>query len=316
MNEDFNITIEGGTKLTLTSTDLLLELPSKNTIKVSLNQDPSLRFINPTGLFSHEGTVKLIAFNTEENQYKVISEFFFNSRKDGHSLNVFNKKLATQIKQNHVEIDDPRIKTDQFTGERYIQYEGIRLAENGLFVTDIMDGLARVASQVIGSPDEIVYLMLKGAFKEYLIVTSKTLFIIKSGYMTGHTFGNGNFSMPLRSITNVGVNQQFGTGYFFVSSGGMQNVEKSYWSSDKNKSAQQAPNTISLSGIQINNFQQAVQLINSTLIPNILDPSPKKLNKLESSNPLDQIRKLKSLLDDGIITQEEFDAKKKQLLGL
>lgn len=30
----------------------------------------------------------------------------------------------------------------------------------------------------------------------------------------------------------------------------------------------------------------------------------------------DQIRKLKSLLDDGILTQAEFDAKKKQILGI
>ena len=30
----------------------------------------------------------------------------------------------------------------------------------------------------------------------------------------------------------------------------------------------------------------------------------------------DEIKKFKELLDSGIITQEEFDAKKKQLLGL
>lgn len=35
-----------------------------------------------------------------------------------------------------------------------------------------------------------------------------------------------------------------------------------------------------------------------------------------SSSAADEIRKFKELLDDGIITQEEFDAKKKQLLGL
>ena len=34
------------------------------------------------------------------------------------------------------------------------------------------------------------------------------------------------------------------------------------------------------------------------------------------SNSMDDLVKLKSLLDSGIITQEEFDAKKKQLLGL
>ena len=30
----------------------------------------------------------------------------------------------------------------------------------------------------------------------------------------------------------------------------------------------------------------------------------------------DKIRELKDLLDDGILTQDEFDAKKKQLLGI
>ena len=31
---------------------------------------------------------------------------------------------------------------------------------------------------------------------------------------------------------------------------------------------------------------------------------------------LDSLRNLKALLDEGILTQEEFDAKKKQILGL
>ena len=34
------------------------------------------------------------------------------------------------------------------------------------------------------------------------------------------------------------------------------------------------------------------------------------------TSPADEIRKYKQLLDDGIITQEEFDTKKKELLGL
>jgi hypothetical protein len=34
------------------------------------------------------------------------------------------------------------------------------------------------------------------------------------------------------------------------------------------------------------------------------------------TNDLDQLKTLKGLLDDGILTQEEFDAKKKQILGL
>jgi len=34
------------------------------------------------------------------------------------------------------------------------------------------------------------------------------------------------------------------------------------------------------------------------------------------AGPIEEILKFKKLLDEGIITQEEFDAKKKQLLGL
>lgn len=52
---------------------------------------------------------------------------------------------------------------------------------------------------------------------------------------------------------------------------------------------------------------------------------PQKKQKSEADNAIsskidpglaEQLRQLKSLLDDGIITQEEFDAKKRQLLGL
>lgn len=35
-----------------------------------------------------------------------------------------------------------------------------------------------------------------------------------------------------------------------------------------------------------------------------------------TSSPAEELKKFKELLDSGIITQEEFDAKKKQLLGL
>ncbi|HAH94421.1 MAG TPA: SHOCT domain-containing protein, partial [Dielma fastidiosa] len=37
---------------------------------------------------------------------------------------------------------------------------------------------------------------------------------------------------------------------------------------------------------------------------------------VRNDDPTEQLRKYKSLLDDGIITQEEFDSKKKQILGL
>lgn len=49
---------------------------------------------------------------------------------------------------------------------------------------------------------------------------------------------------------------------------------------------------------------------------NSTQPSKKIAPKQGLSNSADEIRKYKSLADDGIITQAEFEAKKKQLLGL
>lgn len=45
-------------------------------------------------------------------------------------------------------------------------------------------------------------------------------------------------------------------------------------------------------------------------------PEPQPASSGSGTSAADEIRKYKELLDDGIITQEEFDAKKKQLLGL
>ena len=45
-------------------------------------------------------------------------------------------------------------------------------------------------------------------------------------------------------------------------------------------------------------------------------PAPAPSPAPAPADPVDEIRRYKSLLDDGIITPEEFSAKKKQLLGL
>ena len=60
-----------------------------------------------------------------------------------------------------------------------------------------------------------------------------------------------------------------------------------------------------------------------TVISNLLiqrqNQSQTPITTIKQEIPLsnaDEIKKYKDLLDSGVITQEEFDAKKKQLLGL
>ena len=57
-------------------------------------------------------------------------------------------------------------------------------------------------------------------------------------------------------------------------------------------------------------------LILSMIMLTLTAPSASAAPAESASDLESQLRALKSLLDDGILTQEEFDAKKKQVLGL
>lgn len=64
-----------------------------------------------------------------------------------------------------------------------------------------------------------------------------------------------------------------------------------------------------------NKFLPEMLQINDFIQSKINNPSPAAPLQQETS-ATNELRKYKQLLDDGIITQEDFDAKKKQLLGL
>ena len=60
---------------------------------------------------------------------------------------------------------------------------------------------------------------------------------------------------------------------------------------------------------------------NSADVISITEEEVENLSKTQDTkqtniSQADELKKFKELLDNGVITQEEFDAKKKQLLGL
>lgn len=72
-----------------------------------------------------------------------------------------------------------------------------------------------------------------------------------------------------------------------------------------------------ISFLAIKNTDKIYEIINNLLV----DRQKEKTHNtgttiVQSSDEADQLKKYKDLLDSGVITQEEFDAKKKQLLGL
>lgn len=67
------------------------------------------------------------------------------------------------------------------------------------------------------------------------------------------------------------------------------------------------------------NIQNAKQVVAEwpTIAQRKRTPADSRVESAQHSDDFnDQLRKLKSLLDDGVLTQEEFDTKKKQILGI
>lgn len=168
-------------------------------------------------------------------------------------------------------------------------------------------------------PEESLYVALKGREREYLFCTDKMVYIKKKGFMTGHRFGSGSFKMDYNNITNVEVDFHISSGYFELSSAGLQNKPLDVWKNGE-LDPMKVPNAISLVGKdQKEVFEKASRFIMQKVVETHSPLQSHQTQSMDSTSvqsSVAQIREFKQLLDEGIITQEEFDAKKKQLLNL
>ncbi len=66
----------------------------------------------------------------------------------------------------------------------------------------------------------------------------------------------------------------------------------------------------------IKNYQEVYEVISELLKKRQNPLIQNKVSAIKKDSNVDELKKYKELLDEGIITQEEFETKKKQLLGL
>jgi hypothetical protein len=93
-------------------------------------------------------------------------------------------------------------------------------------IEQIPDRLERTLRQTL-APGERVFIKLKGAFQESLVCTDTRVLILKGGWMTGQIFGTDTFQLPYSMVAGAEVNFHLLTGYFELSTGGMQGTPKS-----------------------------------------------------------------------------------------
>jgi hypothetical protein len=128
-------------------------------------------------------------------------------------------------------------------------------------IEQIPDTLERTLRQTL-APGERVFIKLKGAFQESLVCTDTRVLILKSGWMTGQLFGANTYQCPYSMVAGAEVNFHLLTGYFELSTGGMQSMPKSFWQAGKKPTAAKSPNCVSISGSEMaQKFRQACALI-------------------------------------------------------
>lgn len=156
--------------------------------------------------------------------------------------------------------------------------------------------------------DDIKY-ALKGDFGQAIVVTARAVYVLKWGFQAGFTFGGGCTPYPFSNIITVQVQKKLTSRYLEVITAGNQDKKLSYWASGAD-SAMKAPNVITFSNKDYNKFQ--------TLAAHIHDQiASKQISQSQSgADTTGELEKYAELHNKGVITQEEFVAKKKQLLGL
>ncbi len=122
------------------------------------------------------------------------------------------------------------------------------------------------------------------------VVTSKTIYILREGTFT-KGLSSGTESVPLHTVTGISKKRQLGLGTVVeISRAG--NIDQLIMCNEA-----QADKWIAIA----KEVSAAVSSAPTAVINQTIDP-------------LDQLKKLKDLLDSGVLTQQEFDEKKQALM--
>ncbi len=182
-------------------------------------------------------------------------------------------------------------------------------------VEELPGGLKKTFESNV-DPAEQILISLVGNAGEALVASDKKAYVLKAGYAAGAMFGGKCKAFPYRHITSVEFSCALTAGRIQITTAGAAEQSHGWKQSGILSSladARQAENVVNFPKAKKDVFQEA-----ATLIRQMADEvhAEKPAAAVAAPDPTDQIRKLAGLLKDGIITQAEFDAKKKQLLEL
>lgn len=163
------------------------------------------------------------------------------------------------------------------------------------------------------SPDEKILVKLQGDFGQALVMTNKRLYIVKWGMQTGSTFGGKCTSYEYRNISAIESRKHMTTRLVQILTPATQNRNLSYWGNrDSGNNAVESDSAITYSKKLDLLFQQAIEVARKVTEKSHVTNSSSQHNLSD----VEQLEKLAELRTKGILTEEEFQAKKAKILDL
>lgn len=155
-------------------------------------------------------------------------------------------------------------------------------------------------------------IILQGVQGKTLVLEGKTVRITKKGWLFA---AEREKTLPIRNISSVEVKKPglLVSGYIQFSISGGQSLNSSYKVTGGTLDAVKDENSVVFGGED--NYRKALK-IKKYIEKYSENQNMNDVVKVDSHSNADEIMKYKKLLDDGIISQKEFETKKKQLLEL
>ena len=199
---------------------------------------------------------------------------------------------------------------------------GTTVAKDPRFATATVEAVClKLKPRIKGSlfqnlkQNEVVKVVIIGAGGQAIVGTDTRLFVLKAGFLAGATFGAEVTSWSYRNLLGIQIHKGMRTGGVVVQAPGQTGYQTSYWGSGKDDLFK-APNAIPVAG----NWP-AVRAVVAEL-QNLIDAAhapavaaPPNLPPAQQASMADEMKKLSELHASGSLTDEEFTAAKKRLLG-
>jgi Short C-terminal domain len=157
-------------------------------------------------------------------------------------------------------------------------------------------------------PGEKVEILIVGAHSQIVVGTDRRILVLKKGFMAGATLGHKLSSWEYRNVTGLQLDTRANSGILIVHAGGEEPIKSSYWATGKG-SAAEAPNAITFASKPSAEAQAGVAQLRKRVAE---AHAPQQ--SASAPDPVEQLRKLGELRDAGVISSEEFESKKRDLL--